>query len=76
MVGVVKYDVTTGGKTPGVIKVSVLDANGTVVGTFISHTQYDVKATGQVNIDNANFWWPYTMSKDNYGYLYTLKVRH
>lgn len=51
---------------PGVT-VRVLDRDGNAVaeGTGLS---------GDLEVENANLWWPYTMSSDP-GYLYTVEVR-
>ena len=47
--------------------VQVVDRNGVVVGS-------SAIAQDTISIQNANFWWPYTMNNLNPGYLYTLKV--
>lgn len=68
-VGYVGYVVKTGGPSPSSTTVQVVDTNNTVIAT-----QYSMQ--GQFVINNAYFWWPYTMSKDQYGYMYQLVVSH
>ncbi|KAJ8304456.1 hypothetical protein KUTeg_018039 [Tegillarca granosa] len=66
--GVVNYTVVGSG-TPGFIslEVEILDKSKSVVGR-------STKLQDQIVVQNANFWWPYTMNPKSPGYLYLLKV--
>ena len=49
--------------------VEILDRNGDTVAKGVS-------LSGTLHIPSVTPWWPYSMSKDSAGYLYTLKVRY
>ena len=68
IVGRVRYDIRTAGPAGFInMLVQVVDRDGLVVGSSSI-------AQDTISIQNANFWWPYTMNNLNPGYLYTLKV--
>ncbi|KAL5017218.1 hypothetical protein ScPMuIL_006807 [Solemya velum] len=64
--GIVKYTVI-GDQSPMDCKVEVIDMDGFIVGRQNG-------SQGQITVTNANFWWPYTMTAEKPGYMYTLKV--
>ncbi|KAJ8304053.1 hypothetical protein KUTeg_017636 [Tegillarca granosa] len=68
ILGVVNYTVVGSG-TPGFIslEVEILDKSKSVVGR-------STKLQDLIVVQNANFWWPYTMNPKSPGYLYLLKV--
>ena len=49
--------------------VEILDRDGDTVAKGDS-------LSGTLHIPNVTLWWPYSMTKDSAGYLYTMKVRH
>lgn len=61
-----KYTVI-GDQSPMDCKVEVIDMDGFIVGRQNG-------SQGQITVTNANFWWPYTMTAEKPGYMYTLKV--
>ncbi|XP_074640539.1 beta-glucuronidase-like [Tubulanus polymorphus] len=66
--GVVNFTVSYSRSTlPVSFHVEVVDMDGKTVAS--TNTSY-----GIFKIPNAKLWWPYTMSMDDYAYLYTLKV--
>ncbi|ESO98158.1 hypothetical protein LOTGIDRAFT_180555 [Lottia gigantea] len=66
--GIVNYKIVPGGNAAFVmVTVEIVDKDGKVVG---SKQALD----GSISIDNAHFWWPYTMNVTDTAYLYTMKV--
>ncbi|XP_071946566.1 beta-glucuronidase-like [Antedon mediterranea] len=66
--GIVNYNITVKGINSSVnYSISLSDADEIEVAKCL-------KPSGQLNVSNANFWWPYTMS-DRPAYLYTLTVK-
>ncbi|KAK7088745.1 beta-glucuronidase-like [Littorina saxatilis] len=70
--GEVNYTITLGGSSgdsPPGVEISVEDRDGN---TVTSHPVTSL--TGTVEVNNARFWWPWTMKPSDPGYMYTLKV--
>ena len=69
ILGIVRYNIDASGSDVmnDAISVTVLDKHGNSVGSALG-------AQGSIEIQNANFWWPYTMTSDEPAYLYTLQV--
>lgn len=66
------YTITLGGSSgdsPPGVEISVEDRDGN---TVTSHPVTSL--TGTVEVNNARFWWPWTMKPSDPGYMYTLKV--
>lgn len=61
--GIVHYDVKSGGNANGQVfyTVEVVDHRGDIVARAKG-------STGSLRVDQASFWWPFTMSKTP-GYL-------
>ncbi|XP_073995288.1 beta-glucuronidase-like isoform X2 [Rhodnius prolixus] len=54
--------------------VDLLDADGDPVSRAGNSGKDSAGFTGKLEVQNANFWWPFMMHQDP-GYLYTLEVR-
>ena len=69
VLGVVNYKLTVGGlgSSSARVMVNIKDMNGTTVGNASGKEE-------TIKIRNAHFWWPYTLSPDAYGYMYTLEA--
>ncbi len=59
--------IVTEGTGTETINVDLVDRNGTTVTTASGDS-------GNLVVNNARLWWPYTMNASDPGYLYTLKV--
>lgn len=53
--------------------VDLLDADGDPVSRAGNSGKDSAGFTGKLEVQNANFWWPFMMHQDP-GYLYTLEV--
>ncbi|KAJ9592379.1 hypothetical protein L9F63_015947, partial [Diploptera punctata] len=66
--GTISYEIATGGDSEAQsLSVSVVDREGNIV-------QNATGLQGNIEIPNANLWWPYLMDPDP-AYLYTLEVK-
>ena len=68
--GFVRYDVEHGGgsEVDPQTHVDLLSQDG----EFIARAS---GLSGSFQIPNVTLWWPYSMSKEQFGHMYTLKVR-
>ena len=60
----------TGSDPPSTVEVTIEDKEGNTVTPHPSNRLQDTFI-----IPNSRLWWPWTMQPDDFGYMYTLKVR-